>query len=70
MTLQTQLDEARQAYHQLVTGQAVVSIQRNGRSVQFAQADRPALRSYIQELEARVAAGAGSVVRRPARVSL
>lgn len=70
MTVQTQLNEARDAYHKLMTGQAVVSIQRDGKTVQFAQADRPALRAYIMELEGQLSTSGGAGNRRPARVSL
>ncbi|MCV6589693.1 MAG: gpW family protein [Marinobacterium sp.] len=52
--LQQQLDEARQALHQLNIGQGVVSIQRDGRKVDFRPADRSQLQSYIGELEAKL----------------
>jgi len=47
------LAEARAAYHQLMTGQAVVEIKdQNGESVRFTSARRADLYAYIQELQA------------------
>lgn len=64
MSFQTQLLEARDAYHKLLTGQAVVSIQRDGKTVAFSQANKRDLASYIASLESQVG-GAGRR-RRPA----
>lgn len=54
MTLQEQLDDARAKYHQLVTGAATVSIQKDGRSWTFQPADAAKLSAYIDTLEARL----------------
>lgn len=51
MTTQEKLDEARSAYHSLMTGTATVSITKNNRQVQFNQANKVDLKSYISELE-------------------
>ncbi|WP_371330632.1 gpW family head-tail joining protein [Klebsiella quasipneumoniae] len=51
MYTQLMLDEARRALHDLLTGNRVVSVSKDGRQVQFSQADIVALRSYIIEIE-------------------
>jgi hypothetical protein len=51
MYTQLMLDEARRALHDLLTGNRVVSVSKDGRQVQFSQADIGALRSYIIEIE-------------------
>lgn len=51
MTTQEKLDEARTAYHSLMTGTATVSITKNNRQVQFNQTNKFDLKSYINELE-------------------
>lgn len=51
MTTKDKLDEARSAYHSLMTGTATVSITKNNRQVQFNQANKIDLKSYISELE-------------------
>lgn len=62
-----QLNEARQALHQLLTGQAMVSIQRDGKRVDFTPANRRDLENYINQLEGQL--GVGAPRRRgPARV--
>lgn len=68
MTVQTQLLEARDAYHKLLTGQAVVRIQRDGKTVEFSQASKKDLAAYIADLESQIG-GAGRR-RRPARLVL
>lgn len=68
MTIETQLLEARDAYHKLLTGQAVVSIQRDGKTVQYQQADKSALAGYIADLESRL--GGTGRRRGPARFLL
>lgn len=50
-TTETQLAEARQALHKLLTGRSVVSVQIDGVTTQYSQANLPALRSYIESLE-------------------
>lgn len=67
MSTKQQLMEAKAAYHKLMTGQAVVRIQRDGKTVEFRAADRSELRAYITELEAQLSTG--PIRRRPARVS-
>lgn len=54
MTLQQQLDEARSAYHQLMTGTKAVRIQKDGRLVEFSRATVNELRNYISDLEAQL----------------
>lgn len=46
------LSEAQTAYHNLMTGQKVVSINRAGRQVTFNQTNKSELLSYISELQA------------------
>lgn len=48
---QEMLDDARRALHELLTGSRVTSVSKDGRQVQFSQADIGALRSYIIEIE-------------------
>lgn len=67
--LKTQLSEAKQAYHNLLTGQAVVSFSRNGRETRFTQANKNELKDYINELETLIN-GSSSRRRGPARFSL
>lgn len=67
--LKTQLSEAKQAYHNLLTGQAVVSFSRNGRETRFTQANKNELKAYINELETLIN-GSSSRRRGPARFSL
>ncbi|AZZ98761.1 gpW family head-tail joining protein [Pseudoalteromonas sp. R3] len=52
--LKANLAEAEQAYHDLLTGQAVVSFVRNGRQAQFSQARRADLKAYIDELRTQI----------------
>ncbi|GAP76984.1 hypothetical protein W04_3563 [Pseudoalteromonas sp. SW0106-04] len=52
--LAIQLQEAKDAYHALMTGQQVVSFARNGRQTQFSQANKQELKSYIMELEREI----------------
>lgn len=55
------LTEAKAARHALLTGTAVASARdQNGEEVRYTQADRSALTAYIAELEALIAAEAGS----------
>lgn len=49
------LADAREAYHDLMTGKAVrVVVDANGERVEFTAANRQALYSYIQQLAAQV----------------
>lgn len=50
----TQLAAAEDAYHRLVTGQAVAAVDIGGRSVTYTKADLGALRIYISDLRAQV----------------
>jgi len=65
-TLQ-QLNEAREALHLLITGQSTVSVQRDGKRVEFTPANRRDLENYITQLEGQLGVGA-QARRRPARV--
>lgn len=67
MTLQQQLAEARSALHQLLTGQAMVSITRDGKKIDFSPANRHDLEKYVNSLEGQLGVGAGRR-RAPARV--
>ena len=50
--MQARLDEAKQAYHDLVTGtKARVIVDQNGEKVEFTAPNRQALYAYNQELE-------------------
>lgn len=51
-TLLQYLTDARAAYHNLMTGTAVVEVRdQNGESVRFSSANRANLYAYIQELD-------------------
>jgi uncharacterized protein (UPF0216 family) len=63
-----ELDEARKALHDLLTGKRVASVQKDGRSVTFTSATLSELRTYIANLESEL--GIVSVRRRPARFGL
>lgn len=67
--LKAQLAEAKQAYHDLLTGQAVVSFSRGGRETRFTQATKSDLKAYINELETQIN-GASTRRRGPARFTL
>lgn len=52
MATQLQLDEARAAYHQLMTGKlARVVVDQNGERVEFTATSASKLLAYIQQLE-------------------
>jgi len=54
---QQQLDAAREAYHNLITGkQARVVVDQNGERVEFAATSASRLLAYIKSLEAECAA--------------
>ena len=57
-----QLSEARAARHKLITGTAVVRVNRNGMAVEYTRASLDQLNAYIQQLE-QVVEGKGA--RRP-----
>ncbi|KZN57641.1 head-tail joining protein [Pseudoalteromonas luteoviolacea CPMOR-1] len=67
--LKANLIEAQQAYHDLLTGQAVVSFVRSGRETRFTQANKADLKNYIDELETLIN-GTSKRRRGPARLSL
>lgn len=57
MSTQQQLIEARSALHRLIIGESMVSLQRDGKRVEFAQANRGALERYITQLEGQLGLG-------------
>lgn len=54
MSTQTELDQARAAYHKLLTGKAVVSVTVDGVQTSYAQADSAKLKAYIESLVAEL----------------
>jgi hypothetical protein len=65
MATQLQLDQARAAYHALMTGtMAKVVVDQNGERVEFTTTTSSKLLAYIQQLE--VALG-GAITNRPMR---
>lgn len=67
-TAAERLQEARNAYHLLMTGQSAVEIRdSNGESVRFTAANASRLLAYIDELSAEVAGEALQRTRRPLR---
>lgn len=65
MATQQELDDARRAMHDLMTGKRVASIQKDGRSVTFTSARLSELLNYITNLEEEL--GIRSRRRPPAR---
>lgn len=57
MSTQQQLKEARAALHCLLIGESMVSLQRDGKRVEFAQANRSDLERYIAHLEGQLGQG-------------
>jgi BMFP domain-containing protein YqiC len=55
MTLQQMLDDARQKLHLLETGRLSVEVMADGYMVKYTRATVPQLKSYIGELEAKIA---------------
>lgn len=54
------LNDARKAYHALMTGTSPrVVVDQNGERVEFTAANKQGLYSYIQQLEAQLGAGCG-----------
>lgn len=64
-TLQTRLEEAETALHQLMTGKQVARVGHGDAQVEYTKADLPALRSYIRDLNAQIAEAQGTRTRRP-----
>ncbi len=55
MATQQQLDQARAAYHNLMTGQAPkVVVDQNGERVEFVAANASKLLAYIQQMEGQL----------------
>lgn len=54
MATTQQLQEAKAALHNLMTGKAVVSLQRDGRRVEYTPANKSQLQSYINQLESEL----------------
>ena len=55
LTIQQRLDEARKAYHDLMTGvSARVVVDGNSERVEFTSINRASLYAYIRELEAQL----------------
>lgn len=62
-TIQQRLDEARAAYHALMTGTSVVEVRDgNGESVRYTQINANRLTIYIRDLEAQIAEVSPAVV--------
>ena len=68
MATKAELDEARKALHDLLTGKRVASVQKDGRSVTFTSATLKELRTYIANLEEVLGINSGR--RRPAGFGL
>ena len=51
IVLQTRLDAARIAYHNLQTGAMRETVDHNGTRIQYTRADATKLKAYIDELE-------------------
>ena len=55
LTVQQKLDEARAAYHDLMTGKSArVVVDQNSERVEFTSVNRASLYAYIRELEAQL----------------
>ncbi len=63
-TLETRLAEAETALHALTTGARTASVSVEGRTVTYARTEIDALRSYVQDLRARIAVLKGERGRR------
>ena len=67
MATQAQLEEARSALHDLITGnKARVVVDQNGERVEFTATSRAALAQYIQQLEVEL--GLKARTNRPLKV--
>lgn len=68
--LQKQLEEAEQAYHELMIGARTVSVNVEGvGSTSYAQADSSKLKEYISYLQAEIGKAKGLKKRKVIRVS-
>lgn len=54
MATQTELDSARAALHDLMTGKRVATVQKDGRRVEFTATSVSDLKKYIAELESQI----------------
>ena len=61
MTTQTDLDEAKRAYHKLVTGTKVVSVTIDGVQTQYNEASKSDLKSYIDSLSMSLGSAHGRI---------
>lgn len=68
MATRQELEDARRALHDLLTGKRVASVQKDGRSVTFTSATLSELRNYIANLESEL--GIRSTRRPPMRFGL
>lgn len=65
MATQTDLDQARAAYHALMTGKSVsVVVDQNGERVEFRATNKASLNQYIKDLEKQLG---GTSSNRPLR---
>ena len=63
MSTQTELDQAKAAYHKLLIGKAVVSVTVDGVQTSYAQADSGKLKAHIESMQVEL--GTTSKRRRP-----
>lgn len=54
MATQSELDSARAALHDLMTGKRVATVQKDGRRVEFTATSVTDLKKYIAELEVQI----------------
>lgn len=54
MATQSELDSARSALHDLMTGKRVATVQKDGRRVEFTATSVSDLKKYVTELETLV----------------
>ncbi|HIG8794777.1 TPA: phage head-tail joining protein [Raoultella terrigena] len=54
MATQSELDSARVALHDLMTGKRVATVQKDGRRVEFTDTSVADLKKYIAELEVQI----------------
>lgn len=69
LTTAQRLVEAEEALHKLLTGQKMVSMSYEGRTVTYTQQNIDALKQYIRDLKSEIAQAAGTSSRRPFGVS-
>lgn len=69
--LKQRLEQAEQAYHDLMTGQmARVIVDQNGERIEYTAANAYRLSTYIAELKRRISACSGIRTGRPMKVYL